>query len=68
MSAELNLRAFVTVKRESGEYSFVCANNANLVECYQAWCEIGDWMAEKIRQDVENRKPKDMSEEIKKEE
>lgn len=59
MTPDINVKVFVTVKKENAEYSLICNSNANLGEAYSAWQEIGVWIVEKIKQDLENRKPID---------
>ena len=67
MAPDVNVKAFVTVKKNDNEFSLVCANNANLGEAYSAWQEIGQWLVEKIQQDLAARKPVEAAPEAPKE-
>lgn len=49
----------IKVKREEREYTFEFMNNSNLGELYSAWSEIGDYLAEKIREDQKAREAKE---------
>jgi hypothetical protein len=67
MAAEIIVKAFVTVKKEKGEYALVCSNSADLGEAYTAWQEIGAWIVERIQQDLAARKPAEAAPEAPKE-
>lgn len=67
MAAEVLAKAFITVKKEGGDYSLVCSNSANLGEAYSAWQEIGEWLVDRIKTDIEARKPKEAAPEAPKE-
>ena len=67
MAAEVLAKAFITVKKEGGDYSLVCSNSANLGEAYSAWQEIGTWLVEKIQADLAARKPAEAAPEAPKE-
>ncbi len=67
MAVEVLAKAFITVKKEDREFSLVCANNANLGEAYAAWQDIGNWLVERIQQDLEARKPQEAASEATKE-
>lgn len=57
----LENKIVLKIKREEREFSFEFLNNSNLGELYSVWCEIGDYLIEKIKDDQKAR-------EIKKEE
>jgi hypothetical protein len=63
MAAEVIMKAFVTVKKEKGEYALVCSSSSDLGEAYTAWQEIGNWIVDRIQADLAARKPQEAAQE-----
>jgi hypothetical protein len=67
MAAEVVGMAHITVKKGDTQYALVCSNTANLGEAYQAWQEIGQYLVDRIQQDLASRKPVEAAPEAPKE-
>lgn len=55
---EIISQATIKVEKAGNEYALVCGNNCNVIEAYQAWQEIGDWLLQKIQEGHQSRELK----------